>query len=158
MCFCYNCYSFCEESFLGPKKWRKPAIMKQFVEVSLLVLTAASVLLLASADEQQRTGGGRSAVQSSIEVAAACRIGSAQQSAGDRPTYRADDFVERVSIEYTPGDKNGPSKFGEYFRDLGICYYRTSLWWAFTCTNQPEICERIWRETGARPLLLVVLG
>lgn len=95
------------------------------------------------------------------------RLPAGPQPDGDRPAYRAEDFVESLGLAAAPFERylaEGPWKGAgtryppEFFFDLGIRYYRMGLRNDLTPEDLPRKVETWWRRTGARPLLLVDPG
>ncbi len=82
-----------------------------------------------------------------------------------QPAYRANDFTEFVGINGAPiktgihrgGFLDGAGKTFEpqVFHDLGIRYYRMPLKYALTLPDQPQQVEKVYRETGARAMMLI---
>lgn len=84
-----------------------------------------------------------------------------------RPVHRAEDFVESMGLAASPFDRYldsgrfagaGTRYAPEVFFDLGIRYYRNSLFHDLTNPEQPKLVMDWYRRTGARPLMLVDPG
>ncbi len=82
-----------------------------------------------------------------------------------QPAYRANDFSDFVGISGAPiktgihrgGSMDGAGKTFEpqVFHDLGIRNYRMPLKYALTLPDQPQQVEKVYRETGARAMMLI---
>ena len=90
-------------------------------------------------------------------VLAAAVLRSPTEPTGDRPTYRADDFIESIGLSASPFDR-GVSYTAEDFFELGVRYYRNVLRYDLTNPEQPKLMEEWWRRTGARPMMLIDPG
>lgn len=84
-----------------------------------------------------------------------------------QPVYRAEDFVESLGLAASPFERYldsgrfagaGTKYPPEFFFDLGIRYYRSSLRNDLVPEDQAERVTEWWRKTGARPLLLIDPG
>ena len=82
-----------------------------------------------------------------------------------QPAYRANDFSDFVGISGAPiktdihvgGAHDGAGKTFEpqVFHDLGVRNYRIPLKYALTLPDQPQQVEKVYRETGARAMVLI---
>jgi len=86
-------------------------------------------------------------------------LSATPQPAGDRPVFRADDFIEFIGLSASPFESDQRAKMPpETFFDLGVRYYRTGVCGPLQVDDQPELVETWWRKTGSRPMLLVDPG
>ena len=85
---------------------------------------------------------------------AAAVLPNPTEPAGDRPAYRAEDFIESIGLCSSPFETNTQYAPEDFF-DLGVRYYRNCLRCDLTNPRQPELMGEWWRKTGARPMLII---
>lgn len=90
----------------------------------------------------------------SVAAAIATMAHAEVQPAGDRPAYRAEDFVDSIGISAGLFDTRTRYDISR-FTDLGVRHYRTVLRYDLTPDDHPARIEDLWRRTGARAMFLL---